>query len=235
MNRLLLTTLFAVAACPSTGSNNEASASGPSSGPSSSPAPSRSAVKTDGTQLATAPEAGLAVATFAGGCFWCMEPPFDRVEGVKSTTSGYTGGTELAPSYKQVAYGRTGHAESVRVVYDPKVVTYEKLLDVFWRNIDPTDANGQFVDRGKQYRPAIFVHNEAQKKAAEASKRALAASGKFDRPIATAIESAGDFWIAEAYHQDFYKKSPRHYYGYRRGSGRDKFIARVWGSAAVGK
>ncbi|MEL7372204.1 MAG: peptide-methionine (S)-S-oxide reductase MsrA, partial [Myxococcota bacterium] len=184
-----------------------------------------------GTVAATPVEDGFEVATFAGGCFWCMEPPFDEVEGVKSTTSGYTGGPELHPSYKQVAYGRTGHTESIRVVFDPKVVGYDKLLEVFWRNVNPTDAGGQFVDRGKQYRPAVFVHSDAQKKAAEASKQALQASGKFDSKIIVPIQTAGEFWVAEDYHQDFYKKSPARYYGYRRGSGRDQFIARVWGTS----
>ena len=224
MNRLILSTFVAALACQSTGPNPDA----PTNGSSSAPSTRAAANVVDGTALATAPEAGLAVATFAGGCFWCMEPPFDKVEGVKSTTSGYTGGVERHPSYKQVAYGRTGHTESIRVVYDPKVVTYGKLLKVFWQNHDPTDSGGQFVDRGSQYRPAIFVHDAEQRRLAEASKKELAASGRFSAPIATEIVDAADFWVAEDYHQDFYKKSPSRYYSYRRGSGRDRFLDRVW-------
>ena len=223
MKRLFVVTFLATVGCQSAGPGSEASASGPSSQP-------ESARGIDGTAVAKPPAAGLAVATFAGGCFWCIEPPFDKVEGVKSTTSGYTGGKEPYPSYKQVAYGRTGHTESVQVVYDPKVVSYAKLLDVFWRNVDPTDAGGQFVDRGKQYRPAIFVHDAKQRVAAEASKKALAESGRFKSPIVVEIVDASDFWVAEKYHQDFYKKSPGRYYSYRRGSGRDQFIKRIWGS-----
>ena len=217
MKRLFVITfaLAVVSACQSTGA-------APSEG--AGPASAKS-----GTQKAEAPAKGLAVATFAGGCFWCMEPPFDKVKGVKATISGYTGGMEQHPTYKEVAYGRTGHAESVRVVYDPNEVAYEKLLEVYWRNIDPTDPGGQFVDRGKQYRPAIFVHDDVQRKAAEASKAALMKSGRFKEAIAVPVEDAGDYWIAEKYHQDFYKKSPARYYSYRRGSGRDQFIAKVWG------
>lgn len=173
---------------------------------------------------------GYAKATFAGGCFWCMEPPFDAVDGVISTTSGYAGGTEKNPTYKQVASGQTSHAEVVQVVYDPKKVNYDRLLYVFWRNIDPTQVDGQFVDHGRQYRTAIYYHNDAQKKAAEASKAALAGLKKFDKPIVTAIEPLNNsFWPAETYHQDFYKKSPLRYYSYRKGSGRDQFIKKTWG------
>lgn len=224
MKRIVLTTIAVAAfvgACQSTGSTAE---------PSAGNQPESKAEKnTSGTQVAQPPADGLAVATFAGGCFWCMEPPFDEVPGVKSTTSGYTGGKERHPTYKDVAYGRTGHTESIQVVFDPQVVTYEQLLDVFWRNIDPTDAGGQFVDRGSQYRTAIFVHDAKQRNLAELSKNALRESGRFKKTIVTAIHDAGDFWVAEAYHQDFYKKSPRRYYSYRRGSGRDDFIARTWG------
>ncbi len=222
--RLTALTFLAAWACQSAGPSSEAS-----SGSGSRPA-SEATGGLSGTGLAPPPGRGLAVATFAGGCFWCMEPPFDKVEGVKSTTSGYTGGTEKHPSYKQVAYGRTGHTESVRVVYDPKVVSYPALLEVFWRNIDPTDGGGQFVDRGKQYRPAIFVHDAKQRVAAETSKKLLAESGRFKAPIVVPVQDASDFWVAEDYHQDFYKKSPRRYYSYRRGSGRDQFIAQVWGN-----
>ena len=171
-----------------------------------------------------------AVATFAGGCFWCMEPPFEKLEGVISVVSGYTGGTQKNPTYEQVSSGKTGHAESVQVRYDPGKVTYEQLLDVFWRQIDPTDAGGQFADRGRQYRSAIFCHDARQRELAERSKVELAKSGKFTKPILTAIEPAGEFYPAEEYHQDYYKKNPEHYQAYRRGSGREAFLAETWGA-----
>ena len=171
---------------------------------------------------------GLAAATFAGGCFWCMEPPFEKLDGVKSVTSGYCGGVEENPTYKQVSYGKTGHTETVQIVYDPEVITYEKLLEVFWRNIDPTAEDRQFVDVGSQYRAAIFYHDDEQKRLAEASKEELAESGRFDDPIVTEIVPASKFWRAEEYHQDFYKKSPKRYKSYRRGSGRDEFIQKHW-------
>ena len=168
-------------------------------------------------------------ATFAGGCFWCMEPPFEKLEGVKAAVSGYTGGAKPKPTYEEVSAGGTGHAEAVQVTFDPKKVSYEKLLDVFWRSMDPTDASGQFADRGNQYRPAIFYHSEAQKKAAEASRDALGKSGRFVKPIATEITRAGDFYGAEEYHQDYYKKNPVRYKYYRYRSGRDDFLSRTWG------
>ena len=163
------------------------------------------------TRRAEPPAAGLAVATFAGGCFWCMEPPFDRLEEVVSTTSGYTGGTTAGPSYKQVSAGGTGHAEAVRVVYDPAKVDYRTLLEVFWRNVDPLDAAGQFCDKGDEYRPAVFAHDEEQRRLAEASKAALATSGRFERPVVVAIEPARGFYVAEDYHQDYYLKNPVRY------------------------
>ena len=169
------------------------------------------------------------VATFAGGCFWCMEPPFEKLPGVYSVTSGYAGGPEKNPTYKQVASGKTGHTESIQVVFDPKKVTYLQLLDVFWRNIDPTDAGGQFVDRGTQYRAAIFTHDEKQARQAQRSKKALASSGRFSKPIVAKIQPITKFYPAEEYHQDYYKKSPRNYKRYRRGSGRDAFIQKHWG------
>ncbi len=183
------------------------------------------------TRRAEPPGAGLAVATFAGGCFWCMEPPFDRMEGVVSTTSGYTDGTVAGPSYKQVSAGGTGHAEAVRVVYDPAKVDYRTLLEVFWRNVDPLDAAGQFCDRGHEYRPAVFAHGEEQRRLAEASKAALAASGRFERPIAVAVEPARDFYVAEDYHQDYYVKNPARYRYYRWNCGRDARLEQVWGAA----
>ena len=170
----------------------------------------------------------LDTATFAGGCFWCMEPPFEKLEGVRSVTSGYTGGTEQHPTYEQVSSGKTGHAESVEVVYDPSTVTYEKLLETFWMNIDPTQADGQFADHGTQYRTAIFYHTEEQRRLAEASKERLARSGKFAQPIVTEIVPASAFYPAEAYHQDYYKKSPFRYMLYRSGSGREGFLHKVW-------
>lgn len=169
------------------------------------------------------------VATFAGGCFWCMQPPFDELDGVVKTTVGYTGGKEKNPTYKEVSYGKTGHAESIEIVYDSSKITYEELLDVYWMNIDPTDSGGQFVDRGKQYRPEIFYHNESQKKAAEASKKKLAESGRFDEPIVVEITEATEFYPAEEYHQKFYKKDKMQYKAYRWGSGRDRFINKHWG------
>lgn len=183
-----------------------------------------------GKQTPAAPE-GLALATFAGGCFWCMEKPFETIEGVKWVISGYSGGDQLAPTYDQVANKRTNHLEAVQILFDPKVVTYDKLLDTFWRNINPTQDDGQFVDRGPQYRSAIFTHDEAQQKAAAASKAALGASGRFNAPIVTELRPYKNFWPAEDYHQDFYKKSPVRYHGYRRGSGRDDYIKKVWGDA----
>lgn len=171
-----------------------------------------------------------AVATFAGGCFWCMEPPFDKLDGVLSTTSGYTGGEVENPTYKQVSAGGTGHAEAVQVRFDPDRISYEELLRVFWRNIDPTVEDRQFCDRGSQYRSAIFVHDEAQRDAAERSKRALQANKPFDGPIVTEIVGAGPFYEAEEYHQDYYKKNPLRYKYYRFSCGRDQRLEELWGN-----
>ncbi len=171
-------------------------------------------------------------ATFAGGCFWCMQPPFDRLGGVVSTTVGYTGGTMTHPTYEDVCSGTTGHAESIQVVYDPATVRYEQLLDVFWRNINPTTPNQQFADVGTQYRSAIFYHTDEQQRLAEASKATLAASGKFDRAIVTELTPASTFYPAEEYHQHYYKKSPIRYKLYRIGSGRDGYLRKIWGEAA---
>jgi peptide-methionine (S)-S-oxide reductase len=177
------------------------------------------------------PPEGAARATFAGGCFWCMEPPFDKTEGVVSTTSGYAGGKVKDPSYEQVSAGVTGHAEVIQVVYDPERVTYEKLLEVFWRNIDPLDGGGQFCDRGTQYRTAVFYEGDEQKHAAEASKRALEESGRLGGPVVTEIAPLEAFYPAEDYHQDFYKKSSRRYRSYRAGCGRDRRLKELWGSS----
>ncbi len=165
-------------------------------------------------------------ATFAGGCFWCMEPPFEALDGVVSVTSGYTGGATKNPNYENHAAG--GHLEAVEIVYDPKKVSYEKLLDVFWRQIDPTDANGQFVDRGHSYTTAIFYHDETQKRLAEESLEALGAKKLYAKPIVTPILPASAFYKAEDYHQDYYKKKPLRYKFYRSRSGRDQFLEKIW-------
>jgi peptide-methionine (S)-S-oxide reductase len=174
----------------------------------------------------------LAHATFAGGCFWCMEAPFDKVPGVVSTTSGYAGGKVKNPTYEQVSSGTTGHAESLQVAYDPTKVSYEQLLDVYWHNVDPTDGGGQFCDRGNQYRTAIFYATPEQKAAAEASKQALDASGELPRRVVTQIVPLEAFYAAEDYHQDFYRKNPVRYGMYRSGCGRDRRLTELWGDAA---
>lgn len=176
----------------------------------------------------TAPSA---VAVFAGGCFWCMEPPYDKLPGVISTTSGYIGGTSASATYERVSSGTTGHIEAVQVRYDPRRIDYQTLLNVFWRNVDPVAVNRQFCDAGPQYRSAIFYGNAEQKRLAEASKRRLEASGQFDRPIATEILAATAFYPAEDYHQDYYVKNPRRYKFYRWNCGRDQRLEQVWGAA----
>ncbi len=168
------------------------------------------------------------LATFAGGCFWCMVKPFDQWPGVIRVVSGYTGGHKVNPTYVEVCSGTTGHVEAVQITYDPAVISYETILDVYWRQIDPTDPGGQFCDRGSSYRTAVFYHTEEQRVTAEQSKRALDESGRFSQPVVTPILPAGPFYEAEAYHQDFYKKDPDHYQSYRRGSGRDVFITQHW-------
>ncbi|HZR82712.1 MAG TPA: peptide-methionine (S)-S-oxide reductase MsrA [Candidatus Binatia bacterium] len=177
--------------------------------------------------------AGLERAIFAGGCFWCVEAAFDPVEGVVSTTSGYTGGHLANPTYEQVSAGGTGHAESVEVAYDPSRVTYEKLLDVFWHNVDPISPNRQFCDAGTQYRSAIFYLNDAQREAAEKSKRDLEAAKVLPGPIVTEIVAATAFYPAEEYHQDYYRKNPVRYRFYRSGCGRDRRLKELWGTAAA--
>lgn len=176
--------------------------------------------------------AALAKATFAGGCFWCMEPPFDKLDGVVSTTSGYIGGHLKNPTYEAVSAGGTGHAEAVEISYDPDRVSYEKLLEVFWRNIDPTVRNRQFCDVGDQYRSAIFYHDANQRRLAEASRAALAGTKPFPQPIVTEIVAAGVFTPAEAYHQDYYLKNPVRYKFYRNGCGRDARLRELWGDKA---
>ncbi len=181
---------------------------------------------------ATNVNSGHATAIFAAGCFWCVESDFDKVEGVISTTSGYTDGKEKDPTYEQVSAGGTGHTEAVQIVYDPKKVSYQKLLDVFWRNVDPLDAEGQFCDKGDQYRSGIFYQNEEQKKLAERSKAALEKSGRFDQPIVTEIAQVTPFYTAEEYHQDFYKKNPVRYKFYRFNCGRDARLEELWEKAS---
>lgn len=176
---------------------------------------------------------GEAVATFAGGCFWCTESDFEKLEGVKQVISGYAGGSLENPTYSQVSSGRTKHIESVEVHYDPNQISYEQLLSAFWKMINPTDDGGQFADRGYQYTSAIFVHNPEQQQAAEASLKALAQSDRYDKPVVTPIRQAGTFYPAEEYHQDFYKKSPLRYRLYRWNSGRDRYLKEIWGDEAL--
>jgi peptide-methionine (S)-S-oxide reductase len=186
-------------------------------------------------QMASAAEGGSGSqppkAIFAGGCFWSVERFFDKVEGVVATVSGFIGGTKKNPTYEQVVTGRTGHVESVQVTYDPKKVSYEKLLDAFWHNIDPLTPNGQFCDFGDQYRTAIFYNDETQKRLAENSKKAL--QGRFKQPIATQILSASEFYPAEDYHQDFHIKNPIRYEAYRIACGRDQQLVKIWGSEKI--
>ena len=177
------------------------------------------------------PDGPRAEAVFAGGCFWCTESDFEKIDGVIEAVSGYTGGKKPNPTYKQVASGATRHAEAVKVVYDPDRISYAELLDIFWRSVDPTDDGGQFVDRGHQYRSAIFYASEEERRLAEDSRDRLAASGRFDRPIVTEIVPLGPFYVAEEYHQDYYKKNPIRYDWYRTGSGRDQFLANTWRDA----
>jgi peptide methionine sulfoxide reductase msrA/msrB len=177
----------------------------------------------------TKEEMNLGKATFAGGCFWCTQADFEKLPGVVKVVSGYAGGHKENPTYKEVSSGTTGHVEAVQVYYDPAKLTYEELLDYFWKHIDPTDSGGQFVDRGPQYRSVIFYHNEEQKRLAEKSKEALEKSGKFSKPIVTEIVKFTNFYEAEEYHQDYYKKNPLRYKFYRYNSGRDQFLEKVWG------
>lgn len=208
MNMLVIAAALLLSACQSSEQSNQ---------------------KTASAQARPVETKNLATATFAGGCFWCMEPPFEKLAGVISVTSGYTGGQELDPTYEEVSAGGTGHAESVQVLYDSTQITYAQLLEGFWHNIDPLAVNRQFCDAGTQYRSAIFYHNDEQKRLAEASKRQLELSGRFDRPIATQIVAASTFYPAEEYHQDFYKKNPVRYKTYRLGCGRDRRLEELWG------
>jgi len=182
------------------------------------------------TKAAAEPGPGEAVAVFAGGCFWCMEKPFDTLPGVISTTSGYAGGMIEGPSYKEVGRGATQHIEAIHVRYDPTKVSYDRLLEVFWHNIDPTQSDGQFCDRGNQYTTAIFTSDPNERKKAEASKMAI--EKELGATVVTVIRPSATFWMAEGYHQDFYKKNPDRYYSYRRGCGRDARLKQLWGDQA---
>lgn len=187
---------------------------------------------TSNSTAAVASRDAAATAIFAGGCFWCMEKPFDELPGVIDTTSGYTGGSVANPSYEQVSAGGTGHFEAVKVTYNASRVSYEELLDVFWRNIDPVDSRGQFCDKGSQYRSAIFYTNEEQQAVAVDSKAELANSGQFEQEVATEILVASEFYPAEEYHQDYYETHPMRYKIYRFGCGRDQRLAEIWGETA---
>lgn len=171
----------------------------------------------------------LEKATFAGGCFWCMEAAFEKVAGVVSVTSGYSGGKEVRPTYQQVSSGKTNHREAIQIVYNPKLVRYSQLLSVFWRQINPTDRSGQFADRGKQYTTAIFYHNDEQRKIAEKSRLELEKSAKYKKPIVTAILPFTSFYEAEAHHQDYYKNNAVQYEFYKYGSGREQYLKELWG------
>ena len=170
----------------------------------------------------------IRIATFAGGCFWCLEADFEKVPGVVKAISGYTGGHRENPSYEEVSTGTTGHAEAVQVYYDPSKITYQELLEFFWQHIDPTDPGGQFADRGSQYRTAIFYHDKEQRRLAEESKQALSKSGRFDKPVVTEIMPFAKFYEAEDYHQDYHQKQSSGYQLYRYGSGRDQFLEKAW-------
>jgi len=183
----------------------------------------------DGSPRAPEPPEGKAVAYFAGGCFWCMERPFEVLDGVESVLSGYTDGDTQHPTYEEVSSGDTGHSEAVRVLYDPAVISYEKLLETFWHNVDPTDAGGQFCDRGNQYRTGIYPVNAEQRAAAEASKAAIAE--QLGERIVTPITDATPFWVAEDYHQNFYQTHPMRYRQYRTGCGRDRRLVELWGGS----
>jgi len=183
-------------------------------------------------QVSAAEGNNTATAVFAGGCFWCMEPPFDKLEGVIATTSGYTGGHTDKPTYKQVSSDTTGHYEAIEISYDPNIIDYATLLKVFWHNVDPLDAKGQFCDKGKSYRTAIFYNSDEQKELAQASKKELVDSGYFNEHVVTVIEAAKTFYPAEDYHQDYYQKSPVRYKYYRFACGRDNRLEELWKDSA---
>ncbi len=213
---VLVSSIVAIGAC----------AQGAPSAPPAKPVPAAKAVPVG----RSSPAPALEKATFAGGCFWCLETAFEGLPGVTTVISGYTDGPKQNPTYEQVSSGGTGHAESVQIMYDPRKVTYAALLDLFWRNIDPTQSNGQFCDIGTQYRSGIYYHDATQKRLAEASKRALETTPqRFKKPIVTGIVAATRFWPAEDYHQDYYRKDPERYESYRAGCGRDRRLTELWG------
>ncbi len=179
--------------------------------------------------IQTTQQSGLSIATFAGGCFWCVESDFEKIAGIHQAISGFSGGKITNPTYKQVSMGTTGHVEAVQVYYDAKIINYNDLLQLFWRQINPSDNNGQFVDRGKHYRPVIFYHNDEQRQQAEQSKQNLQDSARYDKPVITEIVAFKNFYPAEDYHQDYYKKNPLRYKYYRYNSGRDQYLAKIWG------
>ena len=198
-------------------------------GASAAPSDGNGSAAAEGTVAAAPAAPGEAIAIFAGGCFWCMEGPFEAKAGVSEVLSGYTGGTEPHPTYHEVGSGSTGHTEAVLVRYDPKQVTYKQLVELYWRTMNPTDAGGQFADRGTQYRPAIFVSTPEERATAEASRAELEAEKRFDEPIVVPVEQAGIFWVAEDYHQDYYKTHALNYSTYRSLSGRKGFLTKKWG------
>ena len=219
-NLLIRGALAAAVALLMVGASGASGASGAeATKPASKPAPAKSP-RTE-------------TATFAMGCFWCGETQFETLPGVKSVVSGYAGGPEQRPTYEQVSAGATGHYEAIQITFDPAVTSYAKLLDLFWRGIDPTQADGQFCDRGRQYRSAVFANDATQKKLAEDSRRAIEASKVLKQPIVTEILPAAKFWPAEDYHQDFWKKDPERYRSYRQGCGRDRRLAELWGEKAA--
>ncbi len=226
--------MLVLAACGQSGQSTEIGTGGPmtanATAAATPPADSAPAQSTSATATAVPSTANRAVAVFAGGCFWCMQPPYDKLPGVISTTAGYTGGHTVNPTYEQVSAGGTGHAEAVRIVYDPRQVSYPKLLDVFWHNVDPLAKGRQFCDVGEQYRSAIFPIGDEQQRDAQASRQALQADPRFAQGIATTIEPATTFYPAEDYHQSYYKKNPIRYKYYRHGCGRDQRLQQVWGA-----
>lgn len=236
MRIVLIGVLFAALGCSQTPGSAPAKASGApspaSGGAASQPAPASA----DPKDFAPPPEVPPSheIATFATGCFWCSETDFEKVKGVQAVVSGYTGGDTQRPKYKQVGRGGTGHTEAVQVVFDPKVVSYEQLVDVFWHTHDPTTPERQFCDGGDQYRPELFWHTEEQRKIAEASKAQIAKEKTFDDPVVTKITKLEKFWTAENYHQDFHLKNPAHYQRYRIGCGRDARVKQLWGDKAGG-
>jgi len=228
-----MTAAIAIAVLAACSQNGNSPSSGPTTAPPRGPTSDHAEAVTGEGQPAAPPlEEGQAEAIFAGGCFWCVETAFEDVSGVISVTSGYTGGHTDHPTYRQVGGHTTGHYEAVRIVYDPNATTYQRLLDIFWHNIDPTQADGQFCDRGESYRSAIFYGSEEELRLANESK--AEAGQALGQPIVTEVLAASTFWVAEEYHQDFYRKNPARYQSYRAGCGRDRRLGEIWGESAGG-